>query len=129
LLGDKDYKDVSVDVEDGIVRLRGSVALDSTRRNLEAQVRRIEHVAGVENGVVLAPPAVPDNILHGRVIVRLRDAGYDDIAMQVHEGTVMLQGNVRTQRDWHWVREIVMLTPGVKEVEARLTVVTPSERN
>ena len=125
LLSDKDYKDVSVDVEDGIVTLKGSVALDSTRRNLEAQVRHIPHVAGVVNVIDIAPPNVPDTILYGRVMVRLQDAGYDKIAVQVHQGTVILRGNVRTQRDWHWIREVVMLTPGVKEVESRLTVVTP----
>jgi osmotically-inducible protein OsmY len=125
LLSDKDYKDVSAEVEDGIVTLSGSVVLDSTRRNLAVQVRRISHLAGVDNQVALSPPAPPDNILYGRVMSRLQEAGYEDVTAQVHEGAVILKGNVRTQRDWFWAKEIVMLTPGVKEVEARLTVVSP----
>jgi hyperosmotically inducible periplasmic protein len=125
LLSDKDYKDVSVQVEDGIVTLTGSVALDSTRRNLAVQIGHLSHVAGVDNQVVLSPPAPPDQILYGRVMSRLQEAGYGDLTAQVHEGAVVLKGYVRTQRDWSWAREIVMLTPGVKEVETRLSIVSP----
>jgi osmotically-inducible protein OsmY len=125
LLGDRDYKNVSVQVGDGIVTLTGSVVLDSTRRNLAVQIGHISHVAGVDNQVVLSPLAPPDNILYGRVMSRLQEAGYGEVTAQVHEGAVILKGYVRTQRDWSWAKEIVMLTPGVKEVEARLSIVSP----
>jgi osmotically-inducible protein OsmY len=125
LLNDRDYKDVSVVVEDGIVTLTGSVVLDSTRRNLVVQIRHISHVAGVDDRIVLSPPAPPDNILYGRVMSRLQESGYSDLTAQVHEGAVILKGYVRTQRDWAWAKEIVLLTPGVKEVEARLSIVSP----
>jgi len=125
LLSDRDYQSVSVQVEDGIVTLTGSVFLDSTRRNLVGEIRHISHVAGVDNRLVLSPPAPPDNILYGRVMSRLQESGYGDLTAQVHEGAVILKGYVRTQRDWAWAREIVMLTPGVKEVEARLSIVSP----
>jgi osmotically-inducible protein OsmY len=125
LLNDKDCKDVQAEVDDGIVVLTGSVVLDSTRRNIAVQVRHIPHVAGVENQLVLSPAAPPDNILYGRVMARLQDAGYEGVTAQVHEGAVILRGNVRTQRDWNSAKQIVILTPGVKEVEARLTIVAP----
>ena len=125
LLSNKDYKDVSVQVEDGIVKLTGRVNLDSTRRNLTVQIRHIPHVAGIDNQLVLSPPAPPDNILYSRVMSRLQEAGYGDVTAQVHEGVVILKGYVQTQRDYSWAREIVMLTPGVKEVEARLRVISP----
>jgi hypothetical protein len=96
--------------------------LDSTRRNLTVQIRHIAHVAGVDNKLVLSPPAPPDNILYGRVISRLQDAGYNGVTAQVHEGAVILRGNVRTQKDVFRTKEIVMLIPGVKEVEATLTI-------
>jgi osmotically-inducible protein OsmY len=125
LLTDKDYENVSVQVGDGIVKLTGSVVLDSTRRNLVVQIGHISHVVGVDNQVVLSLAAPPDNILYGRVMSRLRDSGYGDLTAQVHEGAVILKGYVRTQRDWSWAKEIVMLTPGVKEVEARPSIVSP----
>jgi osmotically-inducible protein OsmY len=125
LAGDPQYKNVTVDVEDGVVTLAGSVALDSTRRNLAVRVRHIDHVAGVENQLVLSPPAPPDHVLYGEVQRRLLDAGYKDITIQVHEGAVVLQGIVRNQKDMNAARQIVSLTPGVKEVAARLTIATP----
>jgi osmotically-inducible protein OsmY len=125
LLSDKNYENVSADVEDGIVKLAGNVALDSTRRNLTVQVRRIPHVAGVDNQLVLSPPAPPDHVLYGRVMARLQDAGYVEVIAQVHEGAVILKGSVRTQKDWAAAKHIVSLTPGVKEVEARLSIATP----
>ena len=42
----------------------------------------------------------------------------------MHGGAVILKGYVRTQQDWVWAKEIVMLTLGVKEVEARLSIVS-----
>lgn len=125
LAGDPLYKNVTVEVEDGIVTLGGSVEVDSTRRNLAVRIRHIDHVGGVENQLVLSPPAPPDNILYGEVQRRLLDAGYNDITIQVHEGAVVLKGIVRTQKDWNAARQIVSLTPGVKEVKASLTIATP----
>lgn len=125
LLSDRAYQDVSAEVEDGIVTLSGNVVLDSARRNLEVQIRHISHVAGVDNQIVLWPAAPPDSILYGQVMSRLQEAGYGDVKAQVHEGAVILKGSVRTQRDWFWAKEIVTLTPGVKEVEARMTVANP----
>lgn len=125
LLSDREYNDVSVDVEDGIVILTGSVVLDSTRHNLAARIRHILHVARVDNRLVLSPPAPLDKALHGRVISRLREAGYSDMTVQVHEGAVVLKGYVRTQKDWARAKEIVTSTPGVKEVVARMVMVAP----
>jgi osmotically-inducible protein OsmY len=125
LAGDPQYQNVTVKVEDGIVILSGNVQLDSARRNLSVRVLHIAHVEGVENQLVLAPPAPPDQILSSRVLSRLQDAGYKDVTVQVHEGTVILLGTVRNQRDWNSAKEIVSLTPGVKEVEARLQIATP----
>ncbi len=123
--GDPQYKNVTVDVEDGVVTLAGSVELDSTRRNLVVRIHHIDHVAGVENQLVLSPAAPPDHVLYGEVQRRLWDAGYKDITIQVHEGAVVLSGIVRTQKDWNAARQIASLTPGVKEVAARLTIATP----
>jgi hypothetical protein len=124
LLSNKDCKDVSVEVEDGIVKLTGRVNLDSTRRNLTVQIRHIPHVAGIDNQLVLSPPAPPDNILYGRVISRLQEAGYGDVTASTRR-SCHPQG-VRAQATrLGLAKEIVILTRGVKEVEARLSIVSP----
>jgi osmotically-inducible protein OsmY len=125
LAGDAQYKNVTVTAEDGIVTLAGSVELDSARRQLGVKVSHIPHVAGVENRLVLAPPALPDEILYGRVQETLADAGYQGITIEVHQGLVVLKGVVRTQRDWNRVKQIAGWTQGVKEVEARMSIASP----
>lgn len=125
LAGDPQYKNVTVKVEDGIVTLSGNVELESMRRNLAVRVLHIAHVEGVEDRLVLEPPATPDHVLYGRVFSRLQDAGYKNVTIEVHDGAVVLLGTVRSQRDWNAAKEIVNLTPGVKEVEARLQIATP----
>lgn len=125
LASDPQYKNVTVQVEDGIVTLAGGIELDSARRDLVVRIRHIQHVAGVENQLVLSPPAPPDHVLYGQVQHRLFDAGYKDIAIKVHEGAVVLEGIVRTPKDRTAARQIVSLTPGVKEVDVRLTIATP----
>jgi hyperosmotically inducible periplasmic protein len=122
LAGNRDYKNVKAAVEDGIVTLSGEVELHSVRRGLVTRIHHIAHVAGVENQIVLAPPAVPDNILSGRVQTQLQDAGYRTLTIQVHEGGVTLRGTVRNQREQEAVRQLVSATPGVKEVEIRLSI-------
>ncbi len=122
LTSNKDYKNVKAEVEDGIVTLTGDVELHSMRRGLMSRVHHIPHVAGVENQIVLVPAAVPDNILYGRVQTQLQDAGYGTLTFQVHEGSVILRGMVRNRHDWEAVRQLVSSTPGVKEVEARLSI-------
>jgi osmotically-inducible protein OsmY len=125
LQGDPQYKNVTVTAEDGIVTLAGSVELDRARRALEVKVSHIPHVASVQNRLVLAPPAPPDNVLCGRVQETLTDAGYRGIVVEAHDGVVVLTGMVRTQRDWNLVKEMAGVTPGVKEVDARMSIANP----
>src|SRR5260370_32891842 len=55
--GDPQYKNVTVDVEDGVVTLAGSVELDSTRRNLVVRIHHIDHLSRAENQLVLSHSA------------------------------------------------------------------------
>jgi osmotically-inducible protein OsmY len=125
MAGDPEYRHVTVTAEDGIVTLAGSVALDRARRSLEVRVKHIQHVTGVENQLVLKPPALTDNILCGRLQETLADAGYQGIAIEVHDGVAVLKGTVPTQRDWNRVKEIAGRTQGVKEVDARMSIANP----
>jgi osmotically-inducible protein OsmY len=108
-----------------VVTLTGSVELNSERLTVVARVRRIPHVEEVENQILLAPPAPLDTVLYARVNRRLQDAGYSQISVHVHEGAVILQGSVRTERDRHSVVQLAWSTKGVKEVETKLSVMQP----
>ncbi len=120
--GKSEFKDVHADVEDGIVTLAGTVELESSRSDIEYKIRRLRHVAGVRNQVVLYPPAPDDQVLFRRLYTRLQEAGYEDIKIKVHNGAVVLTGVVRTQRDRNWAIQLAWLTDGVKEVDPQLSV-------
>ncbi len=117
-----DYKNVKADVDDATVTLTGNVELDSTRRFLVQRARRIAHVNGVQNELVLDPPAMEDKTLYGHVQQELEDAGFKTLTIKAHEGAVTLLGIVRTVQDRERALRIARETKGVKEVESRLTV-------
>ena len=102
--------------------LTGTVELDSMRQVFGIAVGKIEHVPGVRNQLVLSPPAIPDNILYSRVQRTLSDAGYVGISIRTHEGSVVLQGTVRNAKSLERLRQLVRLTPGVKEIECNVMV-------
>ena len=116
------FKNVHVAVDDGIVTLTGTVELESSRAELEYKVRHLAHVARVRNQVTLFPPAVPDHALSGRLSTNLRDAGYENVKIKVHNGAVVLTGVVRTERDRERVIQVAWATDGVKEVQPQLSV-------
>ncbi|HXA86112.1 MAG TPA: BON domain-containing protein [Candidatus Dormibacteraeota bacterium] len=128
LASKSECKNVKAVVDDGVVTLTGSVELDSERLTVVARIRRLLHVEDVENQILLAPPAPLDNVLYARVKRRLNDAGYDQLSVHVHEGAVILQGSVRTERDRHSVVQLAWTTKGVKEVDAKLAVMQPDAR-
>jgi hyperosmotically inducible periplasmic protein len=128
LASKNECKNVKAQVEDGVVTLTGTVELDSERRTVATRVRRIPHVEEVDNQILLSPPAPLDDVLYARVTRRLSDAGFSNVKVQVHEGAVVLQGNVRTPRERQSAVQMVWATEGVKEVEARLSVAQPDAR-
>ena len=128
LASKSECKNVKAKVDDGVVTLTGNVELDSERRTLVTRVRRIAHVEEVDNQIVLSPPAPLDTVLYARVSRRLQDAGYSQVKVQVHEGAVILQGSVRTMRDRQSAVQLAWSTEGVKEVEAKLSVMQPDAR-
>jgi osmotically-inducible protein OsmY len=128
LASKSECKNVKAKVDDSVVTLTGTVELDSERRTIVTRVRRIPHVEEVDSQILLAPPAPLDDELYARITRRLRDAGFEQIKPQVHEGAVVLQGSVRTMRDRHAAVELAWSTEGVQEVESQLSVMQPDAR-
>ena len=126
--GKSQFKNVSVQVEDGIATLKGTVELESSRVEIGDRVGRIANVAGVRNEVVLDPPAMPDEILLSHVTHNLIDGGYEFIRVNVHNGSVVAWGTVRTWREREWLIQTIRLTEGVKEVQSRLSVASTDAR-
>jgi exosome complex RNA-binding protein Rrp42 (RNase PH superfamily) len=85
------YRNVHVEVEDGIVTLTGAVQLESLRTELEYKMRHLPEVAGVHNEVLLDPPAIEDEVLFGRLSNKLRDAGFEYVRIRAHNGGIRVK--------------------------------------
>ncbi len=116
------YRNVTAEVEDGIVTLKGAVELESLRAGLEYKIRHLPNVAGVRNQVLLDPPPVDDKVLFGRISSRLRAAGFEHLRVRTHNGAVTLIGIVRTQRERSLILQATWETDGVREVFSQLSV-------
>jgi hyperosmotically inducible protein len=121
-LGKRDkFKEVTANVEDGIVTLAGKVELYVDKVNAEKQVRKIKNVDGVRNRIEVAS-SVHDEILREQLSNKLRydRIGYgivfNNLTLNVENGVAMVGGRVRDYPDRDSALAIVETTPGVKDV-------------
>lgn len=128
LQGNKKFKDVNATVDDGIVKLTGSVNLYADKAQLFKKIRGKDHVAGVRNDVQVAGPNVPDVQLRSKLADKLRydriDQGimFNNLTIGVKDGTATVGGTVRTDIDKDSALSAVADTPGVKDVVDRIKV-------
>ncbi len=118
----KEYSQVASQVEAGMVTLTGKVPLFRDRKVLINTVLRMPHVETVRDQIELAEEPISDKLLMGRLGERLKDLMPEGTNYQAHEGRVRLTGSVKDQTTWSKIISIVDTTPGVQEVEDRLTI-------
>jgi osmotically-inducible protein OsmY len=118
----KEYSDVTAEVDAGMVTLTGKVPLFRDRKALIDSVLRMPHIETVRDQIELAEEPIADKLLMGRLAERLQDLMPEGAQYQVHEGRVRLTGKVKDQPTWSKIVSIVGSTPGVQEVEDRLTI-------
>jgi osmotically-inducible protein OsmY len=118
----KEYAHVQSQVDAGMVTLIGKVPLFRDRKAIIQYVLRLPHVETVRDQIELTDAPISDKLLMGRLAERLRDVLPEGANYQVHEGRVRLLGKIRNQALWSKIITIVDTTPGVQEVEDRLTI-------
>jgi osmotically-inducible protein OsmY len=118
----KEFAQVQSQVDAGMVTLTGKVPLFRDRKAIINYVLRLPHVETVRDQVELADAPISDKLLMGRLAERLKDLMPEGANYQVHEGRVRLAGKIRDQALWSKIITIVDTTPGVQEVEDRLTI-------
>ena len=108
-----DLRHVHVTVEDGLVRLRGQVRDVSAKRQVEAVVRDVEGVVGVENRITT------DTGVVARVTAALLEdtrTGLSPIEVTSDFGVVTLSGRVPTEEVRQAAERIARRQRGVVEV-------------
>jgi osmotically-inducible protein OsmY len=121
-LNKKQFKDVKVDVNNGIATLTGTVDLFEYKADAEKAMHKVKGVEAVRNQIQVGGPSVPDTELRAKLGEKLAwdRVGYgnafNSIALGVENGVVTLAGHARTDMDKDSAVSLVSTYPGVKEV-------------
>jgi hyperosmotically inducible protein len=126
------FRSVSTDVEDGIVTITGEVPLYIDKMNAEKRVRKVKSVDGVRNHINVGGTAVSDRDVQENLANKLRydRVGYgivfNNLAVNVNQGVVIVSGNVRDYPDRDSALAIIATTAGVKDVVDEIGVAPAS---
>lgn len=116
------FGNVQASVEDGIVKLTGSVDLYQRKLDAGNLARKTAHVQGVDNLITVAGPNVSDAVLEQKLATKLAYVreGYDSIfdyfAISVKDGVVTVAGQDRTGVGRDEALADIAYMPGVKGV-------------
>ena len=129
----KQLRNVNSGVEDGIVTLSGTVNLYQDKLDAGKKVKKLAHVNGVRNNIVVSGENVPDSQLQQKLAKKLaydRVGYYDNtfnyLALDVKNGVVTLSGDTMWDAPKDSALAIVARTPGVKDVVNDVTVLPTS---
>ena len=113
---------IRVKVEDGVITLTGEVEWRYQRTAASEAVMRLGGVRGVTNLIQVRPHVSPADIQEGIAAALQRQAELEakGIAVLVQDGTVRLEGRVRSLQERDLVEHAAWSAPGVKEVENHL---------
>ena len=127
-LNKSQFKNVKVDVQNGVAMLSGTVDLYEYKVDADKRVHKVKGVTAVRNDIEVAGPTVPDAELQAKLGEKLAydRVGYGNvfnaITLNVQNGVVTLGGHARTDVDKDSALALVSTYPGVKEVENEIQV-------
>jgi osmotically-inducible protein OsmY len=122
-LDSKRFKDVKTSVQNGVVRLTGTVDLYSAKLDADNRAHHRRNVKGVENQIQVVGPTVEDTTLRDKLAEKLAydRVGYGTTAFNaftigVQNGAVTLGGTAYGPSDKDSAVSLVENYPGVKDV-------------
>ncbi len=127
-LNKKQYRNVTVSVDNGIATLGGTVDLYEYKADAVKHVRKAKGVTAVRDQIEVAGPTVPDKELRAKLGEKLTydRVGYgnafDAISLSVENGVVTLGGHARLDVDKDSALALVSTYPGVKDVVDEIEV-------
>jgi osmotically-inducible protein OsmY len=123
--------EISLDVKDGYVILRGTVGSPIQHAEAARTTRRIEGVVQVDDQLRVRPMGIDgraDADTEAAVLDALiadDELHASDVAVDVDDGTVTLRGIVELSAQRERAQRIAMAVPGVSHVRNRLKVWLP----
>jgi osmotically-inducible protein OsmY len=122
-LDNKRFKDVKTSVQNGIVKLTGTVDLYSAKLDADNKAHHRKGVKGVENEIQVAGPTVEDTTLRDKLAEKLAydrvgygTTAFNSFTIGVQNGAVTLGGTAYGPSDKDSAVSLVENYPGVKDV-------------
>jgi hyperosmotically inducible periplasmic protein len=134
-LNKSQFKDVKVEVQNGIATLAGSVNLYEDKADADKRAHKIKGISAVRNDIQVAGPTVADSELRAKLSEKLTydRVGYgnvfDAISIGVQNGVVTLGGHALDYPTRDSAIGLVSTYPGVKDVvdEIQVDPVSPMD--
>ena len=128
-LDKKQYQSVQVNVNDGLVRLTGTVATYADKQNADKATHHRKNVRAVDNEIQVAGAEVDDATLTRKLGEKLTydrvgygTTAFNSITLSVHNGVVTLGGTAFGPPDKDSAVSLVANYPGVKDVVDNISV-------
>jgi hyperosmotically inducible periplasmic protein len=130
------FKGVQVEVQNGIVKLTGTVDVFDTKEDADKRVHRVKGVKAVDNEIGVAGPEVPDGQLQQKLVkaIQYDRVGYgttpfNAISVSVQNGVVTLGGHAYGPVDADSAVAVAANTKGVQDVvnDIQVDPVSPSD--
>jgi hyperosmotically inducible periplasmic protein len=135
-LDDKRFQNVKVSVQNGVVRLTGTVDLYSAKLDADNRAHHRRNVKGVENQITVGGATVDDVTLRNKLAEKLAydRIGYSTNAFNaftigVEDGAVTLGGTAYGPSDKDSAISLVENYPGVKDVIDNINVAPVSPQD
>jgi hyperosmotically inducible periplasmic protein len=122
-LNKSQFKNINVEVNNGVVKLTGTVDVVDTRDQADRRVHRVKGVVAVDNEIQIAGPTIPDAQLQQKVLnavqydrVGYRSTPFNAISVRVQNGVVTLGGHAYGPVDADSAVAVASNIKGVQDV-------------
>jgi osmotically-inducible protein OsmY len=115
---------IKVTVRNAWVTLEGEVDWQFQRDEAERSVRNLRGVLGISDMITVKPHVSPEDVKQKIEDALKRSAEMDArrVDVQVHDGEVVLRGNVRSWYEREEAERAAWAAPGVRRVEDLITI-------
>lgn len=136
VLDKKQFKDIHVESNNGIVKLTGTVSTYAEKEDADRRVHHRSNVKAVDNEVQVAGPVIEDAALQNKLVEKLQydrvgygTTAFNSIGVSVRNGVVTVAGTAYGPIDKDSALSLVANYPGVKDVIDNISVdpVSPND--
>jgi hyperosmotically inducible periplasmic protein len=117
------FKDVHVQVDNGVATLTGTVGIYSDKMNADSKIRHVHGVQAIRDEIQVAGPEISDQQLQEKLVKTVAysllgyvPVAFQAISVQVHNGVVVLGGHAAGPIAASDAVAAVQNTKGVKDV-------------